>query len=143
MSIPEQNKTGSAGSAASESSRSSREAETQAMLELARDIARVFEEKKARDTLIMDLQKVNPYFCYFVITTATSVVHLRSLARDVFKQFGQLLPEKTGLRPNDVDSGWVILDFIDVVVHIFLDEQRRYYNLERLWGDAGLIEENR
>ena len=113
--------------------------ERERMLTLARGIAELLQEKKARDVIVMDLERVNPYFCFFVIATATSPVHLKSLTRDISKRFGEHLPRKNHVSPDDVASGWVILDFIDVVVHLFVPEQRAYYNLERLWGDAGVI----
>ncbi|MCB1325225.1 MAG: ribosome silencing factor [Spirochaetales bacterium] len=113
--------------------------ERERMLTLARGIADLLQEKKARDVIVMDLERVNPYFCFFVIATATSPVHLKSLTRDTSKRFGEYLPRKHHVSPDDVASGWVILDFIDVVVHLFVPEQRAYYNLERLWGDAGVV----
>ncbi|MBW7858185.1 MAG: RsfS/YbeB/iojap family protein, partial [Leptonema sp. (in: Bacteria)] len=49
----------------------------------------------------------------------------------------QLLDKK--VRPIDVESGWIIHDFVDIMLHLFLDEQRQFYNLEKLWGDAPVI----
>ena len=98
------------------------------------------EEKKAEDLVLMDLEHVNPYFSIFLIATANSQVQLKSLVRDIYKKFHDDLPSNIGgIRPDDVASGWVIVDFIDVVVHIFLAEQRSFYNLERLWGDGHIV----
>ncbi len=104
---------------------------------LADQVYTYLDEKKAEDILLLDLYNVNPYFQFFLIATANSPTHLKSLVRELRKRFGHHMPDKqSGLRPTDVESGWVILDFIDLVVHIFLPEQREFYNLERLWGDA-------
>lgn len=108
--------------------------------ELAQDLYRFLDEKKATDIVLLDLEEVNPYFSVFLIATANSQVQLKSLVRDVHKRFGDELPQKIGgTRPDDIASGWVIIDFIDVVVHLFIDEQRAFYNLERLWGDSRVL----
>lgn len=108
---------------------------------LARDVFEFLEEKKASDVVLMDLEQVNPYFSIFLIATANSQVQLKSLVRDISKNFHEALPTKTGgMRPDDVASGWVIIDFIDVVVHLFISEQRKFYNLERLWGDGRIVQ---
>lgn len=105
--------------------------------ELASRIYTYLDDKKAEKILLLNLEKVNPYFQYFLIATASSQVHLRSLAKEILKNFGQFMPRGIGgFRPEDLTSGWVIVDFVDVVVHLFLDEQRQFYKLERLWGDA-------
>ncbi len=109
--------------------------------DLAQDIYRFLEDKKATDIVLLDLEEVNPYFSIFLIATANSQVQLKSLVRDVHKNFGDELPQKIGgMRQDDVASGWVIIDFIDVVVHLFMGEQRAFYNLERLWGDSRILE---
>lgn len=101
-------------------------------LELATEIKAFLEQKKIDNLKWIDLSRVNPYFQYFLIATAQSPLQLKSLARELQKRF----PARGRLRPEDLDSGWVILDYIDVVVHLFLKEQRDYYRLEQLWGDA-------
>ena len=103
---------------------------------LARDIGDFLIEKKAEDVILLDLRKANPYFCYFLIASANSNVQLKSLLRELMKKYGSQLPQKFSINSSEMDSGWIILDFIDVVVHLFLEDQRKYYNLERLWGDA-------
>jgi ribosome-associated protein len=109
----------------------------QESLDLSRSIYKILDDKKAKDIKILDLDKVNPYFCYFVIASTDSPVQLKAFARELRKNFGHLMARK-GSNPqeDDVASGWVVLDFFDVIVHLFLKEERSYYNLERLWGDA-------
>lgn len=109
-------------------------------LEISRNMADFLNSKKAEDIKLLYLEGVNPYFRYIMIVTATSATHLKSLVKELQRSFGSYLPEKnSGFRSEDLSSGWVILDFIDLVVHIFTDEERSYYNLERLWGDADEI----
>lgn len=108
-------------------------------LELAEEIYRYLDEKKAEDIVLMDLTPVNSYFGYFLIATAASGLHLRTMMREIRKNFGSRMPQKGARSPDDAESGWVVVDFVDVVVHIFLPDQRKFYNLERLWGDAPVI----
>lgn len=103
---------------------------------LCDELTASLKDKKAKDIVIMDLRKVNPYFDYFVIASAGSRMQLKSMARDMQKKFSNLERKNSSMSADDVESGWMVLDFIDVVVHLFLEEQRSYYNLERLWGDA-------
>ncbi len=109
-------------------------------LRLARDLYTLVDGRKAENIVVLDLREVNSYFHLFFIATALSTVHLKSLVRDIHKQMGDQFPPGEGIvRAEDYSSGWVAMDFIDVVVHLFLKEQRDFYNLERLWGDAARI----
>lgn len=105
---------------------------------LVEDIVKFLEDKKLTQIKVINLGTVNPYFCFFMIATANSEVQLGTVAREISARFQtQLLDKK--VRPIDVESGWVIRDFVDVVLHLFLEEKRQYYNLEKLWGDAPVI----
>lgn len=110
-----------------------------ASLELAEELYKYLDEKKAENLVLMDLSAVNSYFGYFLIATAASGLHMRTMMREIRKLFGSKIPQKGSRTPDDAESGWVIVDFVDVVVHIFLRDQRKFYNLERLWGDATII----
>jgi ribosome-associated protein len=97
----------------------------------------ILEDKKALDTVVLNLAPVNPYFEYFIITTGGSMVHCRALAKDLQRYFTEL-----GRRERsraDLDSPWIVLDYDDVIVHIFTGEARGYYQLEKLWADAGRV----
>lgn len=107
------------------------------------EVITFFDEKKAEELLAIDLERVNPYFSIFVIATVGSSVQLKSIVREFMRRFSAAIPNGVTLRPEDYDSGWVVLDLIDVIVHVFLPEQRKYYNLERLWGDGELIIDKR
>ena len=98
------------------------------------------EQKKALNVLLFDLHQSNPYFHYFLIASANSTPHLDALLNDLQKNFSKELGHTMSSKLNsDSQSGWVILDMIDIVIHLFLEEQRHFYNLERLWGDAKVI----
>lgn len=105
---------------------------------LVEDLVAFLDEKKLTDIKVMNLEDVNPYFCFFMIATAGSSLQLGTTAREISRRFGEHLTNKK-IRPLDVESGWVIHDFVDVVLHVFVQEQRNYYNLEKLWGDAPVI----
>jgi ribosome-associated protein len=100
--------------------------------------ARKLDEKKAEDTRLLEVIEVNPHFDFFIITSGNSQVHCRSLARDIEKYL-VTTPLRSRNKP-DINSGWIILDYDDIVVHIFTHELRDYYQLEKLWADGDHIE---
>lgn len=109
-------------------------------LELGEKICNFLSEKKATDILLMNIEKSNSYFKYFLLATASSTIHLKSLLKGISKEFHDNMPQSgIRLRTEDVDSGWVVIDYFDLVVHLFQKETRDFYNLERLWGDAEII----
>lgn len=92
-------------------------------------------DRKALDLVVIDLRGVSDAADYFVLCSGTSEPHIRSLTDDLVEELrGQ------GHRPWHVEGRqslrWVLVDLVDVVVHIFLPEAREFYALERLWGDA-------
>lgn len=98
-------------------------------------IVAALQEKKGLEITLLDLRKLTDTSDYFVLCTGTSPQHVRSLAGEVREKLAEL-----GEQPWHVegaDSGrWVLLDYIHFVVHIFRQEARDFYSLERLWGDA-------
>ena len=93
------------------------------------------DNKKARDITVLSLDGLTTIADYFVICTATSTTHIKTLSDEVQKQLeekGETILHVEGYR----SGGWVLIDLGCVIVHIFLDEQREFYSLERLWGDA-------
>ena len=90
---------------------------------------------KGEDVVVIDLREIADFVDYFIICTGTSDVHVRALADAVIEGL-----KAEGQRPWQVEGydtrKWVLIDFIDVVVHIFQPEARMFYGLERLWGDA-------
>ena len=90
---------------------------------------------KAQDVIVLDVRGLCDATDYFVIASGTSDTHVRSLAERVIEEMG-----KAGQRPHHVEglSGgrWVLLDFVDLVVHVFHPSLREFYQLEGLWSDA-------
>ncbi len=105
---------------------------------LAEDIVKFLENKKMMDIRLINLEKVNPYFCFFIIASANSYLQLKTISREIVQQFGSQLNQKRA-KTDNIESGWIIYDFIDIMVHLFIPELRAYYNLEKLWGDAEII----
>lgn len=104
---------------------------------LCRDLAL---EKKAVDPLILDLREVDGPADFFLICSGQSEPQLKAIAGSI----EGALKEQHGLRPASVDgkmvSGWIVLDYGDVLVHLMAEAKRAYYQLERLWGDAPRVE---
>ena len=110
--------------------------ESREALSLARRIVELAADKLASDIVLLDIRKVSPIADYFVICTTTSERQTTALLRDLTDQ----LVEEQGRKPlhteSRADSGWVLLDFGDVIVHIFSPSQRAFYQLEELWSEA-------
>jgi ribosome-associated protein len=108
-------------------------------IELARYIVDVVEDKKAEDILLLDLRPDAIIADYFVICTGNSDRQLRALADNVREQ----VKEKYGKLPFSVEgrpeSGWVLMDYGNIIVHLFQDEKRRYYDLEGMWRSAHVL----
>ncbi len=107
--------------------------------ELARRVARLIWEKKGADPVIMDLRQLTSVTDFFVICSVDSDPQARAIMDHLAEQLSG-----EAVRPwhveGTVGSKWLLLDFVDVVVHIFRPEARKFYGLERLWGDAPMEE---
>ncbi len=107
--------------------------------ELARLAARAASSKQGEATVILDLRELLTITDYFVITSATSDRQVNTLAEEIVRTM-----KGHGVRPvreeGHPQAGWILLDFVDFVVHVFRQEERDYYRLENLWGDAPRIE---
>ena len=102
---------------------------------LAKRIAGLMLSKKAINVVILDLKKLTSATDYFVICSADSDTHVKAIAdivRDGMEKFDEHVWHYEGYHA----LRWVVLDYVDVVAHIFHKEERSFYNLERLWGDA-------
>ena len=109
-------------------------------LALAQDAVRLALEKKASDPVLLDLRELEAVSDFFVIVSAGSEVQVKAIADHIEDS----LREAKGLKPWHIEGRegrqWMLLDYIDVVVHVFHERTREYYLLERLWGDARKIE---
>ena len=108
--------------------------------DIAWQIAAAAEDKKAQDIVILKVSEVSYLADYFVIVSGFSRTQLNAIAESVEEQ----LEGNLGLCPVRVsgkkDGDWIVLDYGDVIVHIFLPEEREYYNLEAFWGHAERLE---
>lgn len=95
-------------------------------------------DRKARDLSVLDLRGLSSATDFFMVATGTSDIHVRGVAEHIIEEL-----KKEGVRPSHVEGlrggRWVLIDYIDFVVHVFHPEARDFYELERLWGDAPLL----
>jgi ribosome-associated protein len=99
------------------------------------DAARLMAEDRCEDILILDLRGISPICDYFVIGTGTSDRQMRAVA-DHVEAMAKARNEKPFGVAGYEEGGWIVIDYVDVVIHLFAGEQRAYYNLETLWGDS-------
>jgi ribosome-associated protein len=106
--------------------------------QLAQKIAEAALEEQAGDLLILDVNALTIIADYFIIASGRSAVQIRSIADNIEKQL-QAAGEVV-LRMDGYEEGkWVVMDYGSSIVHIFRQEEREYYNLENLWGDAAKV----
>ena len=111
-------------------------ADVSASRALALQIADVIAEGPARDTVVLDIHGLTTISDFFVITSGENERQLRAIARDVRDEL-----DKINVRPNRAEegstaSGWLLLDYGNVIIHILDVDQRSFYRLEELWSDA-------
>lgn len=103
--------------------------------EIAIRLAKVLEEKKGRDVTVLETDSVTTLADYFVICTGVSTPQLKALADASEKEL-----KEEDITPNHVEGHrgetWILQDYGDVVLHIFSEEAREFYSLDRLWADA-------
>ena len=104
--------------------------------EIALGAAELGREKKGEDILVLDLRKFSIGCDYFVIMTGTSEPHVRALSEWVEEELARRLNARPWHREGTQNARWILLDYVDCVVHVFHAETRQFYLLERLWGDA-------
>ncbi|MDX1675201.1 MAG: ribosome silencing factor [Longimicrobiales bacterium] len=117
---------------------SEQEAKGLAPSELSEDVARAVDlaqDRKGRDVTVLDLRGLSSATDFFLIVTGTSDIHVRAIASHIMDEL-----KKEDVRPDHVEGvrggRWVLIDYIDFVVHVFHPAARDFYQLERLWGDA-------
>ena len=106
--------------------------------EALQQVIDVLADRKAVDPIVLDLRGLTAATDFFIIVSGTSDAHVRGMADHLV---ASLSPQ--GVRPHHVEGlpqgRWVLLDYVDFVVHVFHPELRSFYQLERLWGDAPLV----
>lgn len=105
-------------------------------MELARQ---ALDDKRGQDLTVLDVRSCSTMTDFFILVTGTSSPHLNALADEVLFQLKQA-GEQVFRRSGTADSEWIALDYVDVVIHIFSDNARNYYDLQSLWKDASIIQ---
>ncbi|PIQ22957.1 MAG: ribosome silencing factor [Cytophagales bacterium CG18_big_fil_WC_8_21_14_2_50_42_9] len=104
---------------------------------LAELIVKGMQEKKASDICVINLKSLqNAVSDYFVISSANSDTQLDAIARAVEEEVFKITQQNPWQSEGRTNKEWILLDYVDVVVHIFLKDKREFYALEELWGDA-------
>ena len=103
--------------------------------DLAKKIMTILEEKKATDILALDISEISTLADYFILASAENVRQLDAL-EDAVEEDVRLGVNKEG----ESSSGWILMDYRDIVVHLFTKEQREFYDLEKIWSDAKRME---
>ena len=107
--------------------------------EVAFQVTKALDEKKGMDIKLLKIDQVSTQADYFLICTGTSSTHVKTLcdyAEYTLEQLGEPMLGREGHRGNS----WELLDFGTIVVHVFTDEARKFYDLERLWADAEQVD---
>lgn len=102
-------------------------------------------EKKAQDVVVMDLRQVKHAIAdYFIICSGTSDTQIDAISESIEEQIHKRIKQNPWKREGRENKEWILLDYVDVVAHVFNREKRTFYGLEELWGDAKItrIEEN-
>ena len=107
--------------------------------EVALEVTKALDEKKGIDIKVLRIEKISSIADYFVICTGTVNTHVKTLcdyAEYTMEQLGESMLGREGHRGNS----WELLDYGSVVVHVFTEEARKFYDLERLWADAEVVD---
>jgi ribosome-associated protein len=115
-----------------------RPSEDASALDAARRIVEVASERQANDIVLIDISEHSSFADYFVICHGTSERQIKAIVDTVIEEL-----ERDGENARHVEgsptSGWVLIDFGDVIVHVFAPEEREFYRLERLWADSPTV----
>ena len=103
--------------------------------DIARRIVDLLADRQAEDIVLLDIRRVAPFADYFVIASAENPRQMRALVQTLEKELRQD-KVRSFHREGDLDSGWVLLDYGEIIVHLFSPELRAYYALEELWREA-------
>ena len=107
-------------------------------LEVVRKALDVIEDKQGSDIVVLDISAISLLADYFVICTGETSRQLQAMVDDLIPAMKEQGRHSLGVEGN-VDSGWILIDYGDVVVHLFSPKQRSYYALDKLWKEAKLV----
>ncbi len=105
--------------------------------QLITEIIKSIEDSKGLDIMLMDLREIENTVCdYFIISSGTSNTHVDAIAATISKNVGKNLQEKPWHTEGERSAEWILLDYVNIVVHVFQKQIREHFDLESLWGDA-------
>lgn len=108
-------------------------------LETAKQAVKILDSKKAKELKIIGIKDISVLADYFVLATGTSSTHVKALADEVEFQLRQ-----QGVEPRHTEgyrsNSWILIDYGSVLVHVFTEESRRFYDLDRLWQDGEILD---
>ena len=108
----------------------------QRTLQVAAAAAQIAQDNRGQDIVLLDLRELTPVFDYFLVVTGTSHRQLHAIAEDITQTLKEKFGEKRLGMEGFVTGSWILLDYGDVVVHLFDQKAREYYALDQLWSDA-------
>lgn len=107
--------------------------------EKAIKIGKILDNKKGEDIAVLKVAGITSITDYYVIVTAKNTVHAKTLCDEIEEQL-----KKQGVSPRNIEgyqsAMWILMDYENVIVHVFYEETRKFYDLERLWSDAQRID---
>jgi len=107
---------------------------------LARACAKAADDKKAENIIVLDMSGISSFTDFFVICSANSEPQLKAISSEIRDQAREHLQRKALAEDGFPSSQWVVVDFGDVIIHIFHSEKREVYSLETLWSDAKVVD---
>jgi ribosome-associated protein len=107
---------------------------------LSEVVVKGMQEKKASDIVVMDLRKVkNAVADYFVICSGSSDTQIDAIAESIDEEVSKTLKQNPWHQEGKTNKEWLLIDYVDVVAHVFKKDRRDFYSLEKLWGDAEIV----
>ena len=109
-------------------------------LDMVKAAASAAISRRAQDGVILDLRELDGFTDFFAIFSGVSDIQVECISQAVLEELESNWSQKPWHQEGARKADWILLDYVDFVVHVFLSERRAYYNLERLWAEAGRIE---
>ena len=113
---------------------------TEDSLEIVKSAAVSAQERRAEITRILDLRQLDAFTNFFLICSGNSDRQVESISEKIVEDLRESWGTKPWRREGDKKSDWILIDYVDFVVHVFLEDVRQFYNLERLWSEAKQID---
>ena len=108
--------------------------------DLAIACALAADENKAENIKVLDVSRLSPITDFIVVCSGTSMPHLKAIMRDIGANVHDKLKEQPNSSDGNPDARWVVLDYVDVMVHVMLEDMRELYALEDLWDGAKVVD---